>query len=59
LLLEIVSIRRLGQFLQVSPPIMAAGLAVEEMGLFPINLGGDANSAETGVGKLRSKWNIN
>jgi len=39
LLLEIVPIRRLGQFLQVSPPIMAAGLAVEEIGLFPINLG--------------------
>ena len=33
LLLEIVPIRGLGRFLPASPPIMAAGLAVEAMGL--------------------------
>jgi protein-S-isoprenylcysteine O-methyltransferase Ste14 len=35
LVLEILPIRGLGRFVPVSPPIMAAGLAVELMGLVP------------------------
>lgn len=58
LVLEIVPIRGLGRYLPASSTIMAAGLAVETMGLFLLS-GRGVISAETGVGKLRSRWSIN